>query len=340
MIRWRKYFVERHLMKPSNTIGKRFSIFLLVVLVAFVGGWLWWIDGTSPVDPRDTTPVLFVVRPGEGARSIATNLAEANVIRSPTAFFLQVKLLRIETNLQAGDFRLNRAMSSGEIAQELTHGFLDVWVTMLEGWRVEEVANRLAKDLDIPEAEFLKVAREGYMFPDTYLIPRDASAAAIAKIFSDTFNQKVTDQMRADATQTGLTFDEVVILASIVEREGRTGEDRPVIAGILLKRLDAGWPLQADATLQYALGYQPNEKSWWKKSLITADKKIRSPHNTYLNPGLPPAPISNPGLDSIKAVIYPKDSAFWYYIHDAEGNVHYATTIEEHTDNIATYLQE
>lgn len=271
-------------------------------------------------------------------RDIAGNLASRRLIRSSTSFFVLVKLLGLERDLQAGDYRLNRSMDAKAIAQELTHGIVDLWVTTLEGWRVEEIANKLAKELDIPEAEFLKVAREGYMFPDTYLVPRDATAAAIAKLFQDTFESKVTPQMRSDSRKAGLSLDKIIVLSSIVEREGRTDEDRPVIAGILLKRLAADWPLQADATLQYALGYQAFEKSWWKKVLTQDDKKIRSPFNTYLNTGLPPAPIANPGVSSIRAVIYPQDSPYWYYLHDREGRVHYAITFEEHEKNIATYL--
>lgn len=326
-------------MKSNNTISKRLSIFFLVVIALVGGGWFWWIDGTAPANITDKKPTIFVVHSGDGVRTIAANLASQNLVRSPTAFFVLVKLVGLERSLQAGDFRLNRSMSSREIASELTHGYLDIWVTTLEGWRVEEIASRLAKDLDIPESEFLKVAREGYMFPDTYLIPKDATPAAIAKIFLDTFNQKVTSQMREDAKKQGLSLEEVVTLASVVEREGRTNEDRPTIAGILIKRLQASWPLQADATIQYALGYQLGEKSWWKKNLTSSDKKVRSPYNTYLNPGLPPEPISNPGLSSIQAVIYPVETPFWYYLHDEGGSVHYAKTIEEHTENIAKYLQ-
>lgn len=145
--------------------------------------------------------------------------------------------------------------------------------------------------------------------------------------------------MREDAKMSGLTLDEVITLASIVEREGRTADDRPIIAGILLKRLKADWPLQADATLQYALGYQAREKTWWKKALTNDDKNFRSPYNTYLNPGLPPRPIANPGIESMKAVIYPKDTEYWYYLHDPTGAVHYAATIEEHNANVKTYLR-
>lgn len=342
MTRKRKNIVVQHSMKLSKSSQSTFvrlGIFVLVVMVLFVGAWLWWIDGSAPVDPSDKKPVIFVVRRGQGVRDIASNLASERLIRSSTSFFLIVKLLGVEKELQAGDYRLNRSMDGRTIARELTHGILDIWVTTLEGWRNEEVATRLAKDLDIPEAEFLKYAREGYMFPDTYLIPRDATPSAVAKIFVDTFDTKVTKIMRDDAKKTSLSFSEVITLASIVEREGRTEQDRPMIAGILLKRLKADWPLQTDATLQYALGYQSYEKSWWKKSLIGEDKKIKSPYNTYIHTGLPPGPIANPGLSSIKAVIYPEDSEYWYYLHDKEGNAHYAKTIEEHEQNIRTYLQ-
>jgi UPF0755 protein len=214
-----------------------------------------------------------------------------------------------------------------------------VWATTPEGWRVEEIANKLSKLFDIPEAEFLKHTKEGYMFPDTYLVPKDATPAAIAKIFLDTFDTKIGTTLRTDAIKTGLTLPEVITLASIVEREGRSDDDRPVIAGILLNRIKADWPLQVDATLQYALGYQPMEKSWWKKYLTDEDKKVKSPFNTYANLGLPPHPIANPGLSSIKAVIYPKETEYWYYIHDTKGTAHYAKTIEEHQGNISKYLQ-
>jgi UPF0755 protein len=250
-----------------------------------------------------------------------------------------VKMLGIETQLQAGDFRLKRSMDAKTIATELTHGILDIWVTTLEGWRSEEVASKLSKELDIPEQEVLKYSSEGRMFPDTYLIPRDATPTAIVKLFTDNFERKITDQMREDIKKSGLTLDQVITLASIVEREGRTDEDRPVIAGILIKRYKNDWPLQVDATLQFALGYQPSEKTWWKKYLTVDDKKVQSPYNTYTHPGLPPGPIGNPGLASIKAVIYPTETDYWYYLHDESGGAHYGKTIDEHNANITKYLQ-
>ncbi len=339
MMRRLTNIVARLYMKSNKSVVPHFGAFFLVVVFVLIGCGMWWTDATGAIDPSDTTPIKFTISKGDGARAIATNLATERLIRSPTAFFLLIKYLGIERNLQAGDFRINRSMDTTTIAQALTHGISDVWTTMVEGWRVEEVANRLAKDTDLPEAEFLKVAREGYMFPDTYLLPPDATAGAIAKIFSDTFESKVTTKMREDIKKQKLTLTQVVTMASIVEREGVNAEDRPIIAGILLKRLDADWPLQVDATLQYSLGYQSSEKSWWKKYLTDADRSVKSPYNTYLNTGLPPGPICNPGLAAITAVIYPKESDYWYYIHDPKGVAHYAKTLDEHNANIAKYLQ-
>lgn len=317
----------------------RVVVFLLVLIVSMGSVFAWWFDSTRAADDADTTPVSFRVNAGDGVRTIAANLAEENLIRSPTAFFVLIKLMGIERSLQAGEFRLNRAMDSRVVARELTHGSEDTWITTLEGWRNEEIAAALSKNLDIPESEFLKVAKIGYMFPDTYLVPQDATAGAIIAIFTAAFDKKVTPEMRADIRASGMTLDEVLTLASIVEREGHTDEDRPVIAGVLLNRLKAGWPLQADATLQFALGYQSQEKTWWKKTLYDEDKKVNSPYNTYANPGLPPGPISNPGIASIRAAVYPKKTPYWYYLHDSAGGVHYAVTLEEHNANIEKYLR-
>lgn len=322
----------------SAKLSLRLGVLLLLLLVCAVFGWLWWKDATSAVNSANTTPQIFVISEGENVRTIATRLKSEGLIKDQIGFFLKVKLLGIDAKLQAGDFRLNQAMDVEEVVQALTHGTLDVWITTLEGWRSEEIALQLAQELQIPESQFLKVAREGYMFPDTYLIPKDASAGAVVQIFENNFDQRVTGDIRARITSHGLTFEQGIILASIVEREGRTDTDRPQIAGILLKRLQNDWPLQVDATLQYTLGYQSQEKSWWKKMLYDEDKKIKSPYNTYVNLGLPPAPIANPGLSSIRAVAFPQETSYWYYLHDASGQIHYAETIEEHNVNIAAYL--
>lgn len=334
------YFGGRHLMKSNNTkLIVRLLVFVFVLLFVLAGTGVWWQNATSPYDAKDETSVIFTIARGEAAKDIANNLAQEKLIRSPLGFYLFVKVSGLGQQMQAGDFRLSRSMNAETIARTLTHGMMDVWVTTLEGWRIEEIATKMAQDLAIPEKEFLRVAEEGYMFPDTYRVSQDASAAAIATMFKENLMTKLTPQMIADAQKKGMDLKKVLILASIVEREGHTNEDRPVIAGILLNRLEKDWPLQADATLQYALGYQTKEKTWWKKELTNADKEVDSPYNTYKYPGLPPGPIANPGIAAINAVIYPKKSDYMFYIHDPKGGVHYAKTVEEHNANVSKYLQ-
>lgn len=319
-------------------IGVRVAVLLTLLLLFSGAGYIWWRDAISPVNPGDTSTKIFVIREGESVRSVATRLRNEKLIKDPIGFFLLVKIKKMDGKIQAGDFRLSQAMDVPTLLEELNHGTLDVWVTILEGWRVEEIALKLAQELSIPEREFLKYAKEGYMFPDTYLIPREASAAAVVALLSDNFDKKVTADLRSAIEVQNLTFDEGLILASLVEREGNSESDRPVIAGILLKRLKQGWPLQADAGLQYALGYQTDTKSWWKKSLFNEDKELNTPYNLYVHKGLPLAPISNPGLVSLRSVAYPEESEYWYYLHDNEGNVHFSKTLEEHNENIRNFL--
>ena len=329
---------EQVYMKSNNTFSIRLTVFIIVIVFIITGICLWWNDAVSPFDPTDTIPVTFSISKGDNVRKIASNLAAQRLIRSPIGFYLLVKFMGIERQIQAGDFRLQRTMGSMVIAKELTHGMMDVWVTILEGWRIEEIATKLAKELDIPEREFLTIAEEGKMFPDTYRVPKDASASAVTALLKENFLKKITPKMLDDIKKENMTLEEIIILASIVEREGKTEEDRPVIGGVLLNRLRIGWPLEADATLQYALGYQSKEKTWWKKVLTDEDKLIDSPYNTYKNIGLPPGPIANPGIQAITSVIYPKKTDYMFYLHDAKGNVHYARTLEEHERNIETYL--
>lgn len=326
-------------MKLNNVVGTRIVTTAIIIFLSVFGGYLWWTDAMEPVDKNDITPIMFIVPRGQGSKEISKRLATAGLIRSQIGFYLLVRFFGTDGQIQAGDFRLNKSMDAKTIAAELTHGMLDVWVTTLEGWRVEEIAMELSKDLNLPEKEFLQVALEGYMFPDTYLIPKDATAGAIVSMLMDNFNKKVTPEMLSALKKEGITKDELVTIASLVEREGRTSTDRPIIAGILLNRFRRNWPLQVDATLQYALGYQQREKTWWKKELTDEDKKIISSYNTYLNPGLPPGPIANPGFEAIKAVINAQVTDYMFYLHDKNGVAHYAKTIEGHLENIAKHLE-
>lgn len=312
---------------------------LLIILVVFgLLGFVWWNQAVKAPDTTNQESVIFVVNRGEGVKSIADRLQKEDLIRSPLAFFLHVRSLGIDSKIQAGDFRLNPSMQLATLADTLTRGTLDVWITIPEGWRNEEIALKLAKELSIPEQEFLKSANEGFMFPDTYLLPKDVSASVSASIFLANFSKKVGLDFPQTAKGHGMSSNEVITIASMVEREARLNEDRPIVASVILNRIREGMKLDIDATIQYALGYQPQEKTWWKKNLTLEDLTIESPYNTYKNAGLPPSPIANPGLASIQAVLDAPKTDYFYYVSDSKGKIHPARTLEEHNENITKYL--
>lgn len=314
-------------------------LFLTFLSMIIVGFYLYYKEGTLPVNKNDQTSKIFVIGRGQSLSTIAKNLANEGLIRNKIVFYLIVKRLGIERKIQAGDFRLSPSMDTYQIAKTLTHGTLDVWITFIEGMRKEEMAQVISASLNIPETEFLKYAKEGYLFPDTYLIPKEATAGAVINILESNFNKKFDRQLQEKAAAKNLSAGETIILASLVEREARLNEDRPLVASVLLNRLKIGMKLDVDASVQYALGYQPEEKSWWKKNLTKEDLEIDSPYNTYKNLGLPPTPIANPGLAAIKAVVEAPVTDYLYYLSDKKGKMHYAKTLEEHNENVRRYLQ-
>lgn len=313
---------------------------LLVVLgVASVAAFSYL---SAPANPQTTESISFVIPKGKGLNWVADTLEKQGIIRSSIVFRLLAMKRGVATKIQAGTYTLSRSTSIADIFQTLQLGTNDSWVTMLEGWRNEEIAEELGKTLgeSFDTQEFLALAKskEGYLFPDTYLFPKDIEPATVVSYLENTFNKRVTDQMHADITKQERTLADVITLASIVEREGNSKESKTMIAGILKNRVDKGAALQADATLQYAKGYDTKEKSWWVPPLV-ADKELKSPYNTYKNPGLPPGPIANPGLDSISAAIYPAETDYWYYITGDDGKMYYAKTLDEHNANVNRYLR-
>jgi len=318
---------------------KRISILFFVLIIVILGGFFFFKEGVLPVDKNSQETKIFVINKGETLNGIARKLVNQDLIRNRVVFYLTVKRLGIEKKIQAGDFRLSPSMTTYEIANNLTHGTLDNWITIIEGLRKEEIAQIISSNFDIPETDFLKYAQEGYLFPDTYLIPREATSGSIIEILTNNYHRRFDSDLITEVKKIGLSEKEVLILASLVEKEGKYYSDKQKVAGILLKRLNDDWFLQLDATVQYALGYQPNVKTWWKKGLTKEDLEIDSPYNTYKNTGLPPGPICNPGLESIKATIFAdKNTPYWYYISDMKGNLHFARTLEEHNLNIGKYL--
>lgn len=300
-------------------------VIFLLLLFAIRG---WWMMVLAPFSKDQETKTIIIPN-GKGLNEIAKQLQDEKLIRSAFIFSLYAKMQGLSNKLSAGTFKLSPGMSIPEIVKQLSGKPAEAWVTLIEGWRVEEMAEKI-------DPGFLEAAKEGYMFPDTYLFPNGYTPEQMAKVMRDNFDKKYSQDLRAKIKALGLTEEEGVILASIVEREARSDKVRTEVASILLKRLKIDMGLNADATVQYALGYQKEEKSWWKRHLSREDLKVDSPYNTYLYRGLPPTPISNPGLSSLQAVANADSSTpYLYYYHDAKGRSHYAKTLEEHNQNVA-----
>lgn len=313
---------------------KKITVLISILLVALITGAVWWANGNAPVDSKSEISTIFVVSKGDGIREIANHLKEKGLIKSRIVFFLIIKQLSLDKEIQAGDFRLSPKMNAQEIALSLTHGTLDIWITIPEGKRGEEVAGILKKEFAAydPSWQSILMSNEGYLFPDTYLIPKDADINIIISIMKNNFNAKIKS---INLSQSDTRLREIIIIASLIEREALIDNEKSIIASVIANRLKAGISLDIDATLQYIKGKDVTGK-WWSIPTIE-DKKINSPYNTYKNTGLPPFPISNPGLAAIKAALNPQDSDYYYYIHDSKGNVHFAKTLEEHNSNIKKY---
>lgn len=316
-------------------------IFLFVFIGVMLGGaYLIYREGILPVNRDDTSPLTFVVHKGDNVDMIINNLAMERLIRNRVVMYGIIKKTGIDRRIQAGSFKLSRSMDAYTIAQSLTKATDDVWVTIREGLRKEEVADILAKDLpSLTPSEFTNKADEGYLFPDTYLVPKSADADFMINLMSKTFTQRFNSELKEKAKKVNLTEKEVVILASLVEREATGNGDRQPIASVLLRRLREPMRLQVDATVQYALGYQKDTKSWWKRPLFLDDLKVDSPYNTYERDGLPKGPIASPGIASLQAVVDADPTTkYLFYIHDIQRQIHLAQTIDEHNANVEKYL--
>lgn len=301
---------------------------------------IWYQRLLTPV-ALEGENIQFEIKEGQTGKQIADNLKKANLIRSSLAFRTYAIRKNIASRFTPGVYYLSPAMDAKAISQAILKGEADIKITFIEGWRVEEYAEKLEQTLDIKKADFLKVAEEGYMFPDTYLLNKKVLPTDVAGTLKANFDKKVTDDIRQKIRSQKLSLEQGITLASIVERESHesVSNERQIIASILLRRLRMGMALETDATVQYALGYDPMQKKWWRVLSLDQLKSTRSLYNTYLTAGLPPAPICNPGLLAIKAVAEASDTLYLFYIHDKNGLVHFAKTLEEHNRNVATYIQ-
>jgi UPF0755 protein len=307
-----------------------------------------------------TSPVAFTIAPGEGATAIAGNLRAAGLLDNTELFLNYLSYYGLDGGLVAGAYQLDPQATIPELAEALGSGrSRTLELSFLPGWRSEEMANYLSVvgAAQIDAAAFSDIVRsrggvagrfgflsslpdgaslEGYLFPDRYVITAETTAAALIDLMLARFDEQVTPAMRQAYGALGLSLRDAVILASIIEREAVLVEEKPLMAAVFLNRLAAGMPLQADPTVQYALGFV--DGTWWKAPLSAADLQMNSPYNTYLIPDLPPGPISNPSLASLLAVANPADVDYLFFVLDcaaATPGAHaFSVTYEEHLANV------
>lgn len=290
--------------------------------------------------PRSMQADTIVSVPrGQGLSATADELALSGAIRSEFAFKALTVLFGGQRGVEAGDYYFARPEGALRVAWRLTHSLYDltnIRVTIPEGFDSKQIAGVIGTDhrfTRFDTNEFLSLAApyEGYLFPDTYLFLPNITAQAVVDAMLANYKRRI-QTLEADVRTFGRPITDVITMASIVEEEARTAETRQTIAGILWKRLDQGIPLQVDASVVYATGKKDGTK------LAPDDFKVESPYNTYLHKGLPPSPITNPGLDSIRAVLHPIPTKYYFYLSDKDGAMHYAVTLDEHEANRAKYL--
>ena len=300
-------------------------------------------------------PKEFVVILGESTYNITERLQIEGYIPDAGALRDYLIYAGMDTSIQAGSYMLSPRMTPIEIAQNLQDATPeDITFHILPGWRMEEIAESLpTSGLDISPTEFLKRARnpnlmtkmdiqvpanaslEGFLYPDSYRLTRQTSLEALIATLLENFQIKVDHEMLEGFQQQGLTQYEGVILASIVEREAIVQDEMPMIASVFHNRLAIGMKLETDPTVQYALGYNADQATWWTNPLSLLDLETDSPFNTYRYPGLPPGPIANPGLNALQAVAFPAQTPYYYFraACDHSGRHTFAETFEEHRNN-------
>lgn len=273
---------------------------------------------------------------GSGLLELSNKLEEEGVIRSSFWFRIAAILFKGERGLQAGEYALQGKENVFDLARRIVNGdyrIKRIKLTIPEGFTVKKISSLFDTNEfeNFDKIMFEKTAQEGYLFPDTYFIHVNATATSTIRMLRDNFIRKIFYLM-PEVEESGRTLDEIIIMASILESEANTKDDREIVSGILWKRLDTGMPLQVDASFVYVNGKTT-------KDLTLDDLKIKSPYNTYLYKGLPPTPISNPGLESIEAAIHPKESPYLFFLTGTDGKMYYAKTFEEHVKNKQKFLK-
>lgn len=305
----------------------------------------------------DPTPVLFQVRSGQSAQAIGEELQRRGLIRSALTFRLTVESRGVGDRLAAGEYELSPSLTTGEIVDRLTRGVTrrGTVLAVPEGWRAREIAQRLESMQVLSGRELLELVDqpppimsqappgaglEGYLFPDSYEIGVRTTTRDLVRLMTEQLERRFDVGLREKGLAQGLTPHQVLTLASIIEREAAHAPERPIISAVYHNRLKIGMRLQADPTVQYAVapidpGAVPG--GFWKRELSNADLQMSSPYNTYREVGLPPGPICNPGLESIRAAVEPAAVDFLYFVAKGDGSHAFARTEPEHRANVNQY---
>ncbi len=320
--------------KLPQRIGLVVTITLILMIVASCITYAQWLM-TPPADFPIHTPIT--IAEGSSAKSVAHQLAEAGFVRSELALYLSLLYWYDPSTIKASTYSFSEALSTRALAYELTKGHFAndlTTLTLIEGERATQIAARAAAVLPQFDTEtFLTLAipMEGRLFPDTYFIPETYTAEDLFALLTTTYTEK-TAPLRAEIEASERSEEEILILASILERETNTPESMRLVSGILQERLRIGMALQVDASLEYVLDKPLGE-------LTAEDLTMESPYNTYLTNELPPTPIGNPGLEAITAILRPEPSEYLFYITGNDGEFYYARTFDEHRLNIARHLR-
>ncbi len=290
------------------------------------------------IPPKDFPEKKIVsVKSGQYLSTIAVNLESANIIKSPFLLKIFVVLFSGHRQALAGDYLFDKPESVLRVAYRLVNGEQGIpkyKVTIMEGMSARTIANTIKKSIPAFDTEtFMVLSKpyEGYLFPDTYFFYENATPEAVIEQLRNTFMQKIKTQLLS-IQAFGKPLDDVIIMASIVEKEASNMKDRKIIAGILWKRLEIGMPLQVDAPFYYTLGKD-------SLSLLKSDLTKDTPYNTYTNKGLTPTAIGNPGLGAIEATVNPTKTDYLFYLSDSKGITHYAVDHDEHVANKVKYLR-
>ncbi len=315
----------------------------------------------SPANPADSSKRTFQVQEGETTAHIADRLQSDGLIRDSRSFRWMADLKGVAADLAAGEYELSPSMKPSEILAILASGKTksNPLVTIPEGWRAEEIAERLASRGIGTTDQFMAIVRdgssnspalasrpagaslEGYLFPESYAVDSKTTPRSMADRMVAEFDQRFTPEMRQQAAALGMTINQIVILASVIEREAVIPSERPLMAGVFYNRLRAGMPLQSDPTVQYAVATADPQShvkyGWWKRDLTEQDLQIDSPYNTYKHLGLPAGPICNPGLASLNAALHPTKTDYYYFMAKPDGSHAFAKTLAEHNANVLKY---